>query len=249
MKFVAFTGIVLSLVSLADASWGQARAGDDAFGPIASLLAGPRSSETGVEPLTLDEAERIAMEANPEIAVAARRVAMARAHVQAAGAFDDPMAMYRGWGVPLKRPWDYNAAQNMFSLSRTFVNGTKCCAGGRRSGSGESRCSSARCTNQGEKGLLRSAREPGRNQNSRAARCNRSAGHKRCPHQVLVRQRSTAGHPEGSSRADSTCRTHDPLRSRCRSRSHTDQHAPWRAARYSDRGKWTARRFRFPAPS
>lgn len=124
MKFVAFTGIVLSLVSLADASWGQARAGDDAFGQIASLLSGPSSSDTGVDSLTLDEAERIAMEANPEIAVAARRVAMARAHIQAAGALDDPMAMYRGWGVPLKRPWDYNAAQNMFSLSRTFVNGT-----------------------------------------------------------------------------------------------------------------------------
>jgi len=34
------------------------------------------------------------------------------------------MAMYRGWGVPLKKPWDYNAAQNMFSLSRTFVSST-----------------------------------------------------------------------------------------------------------------------------
>jgi len=33
--------------------------------------------------------------------------------------------MYRGWGVPLKKPWDYNAAQNMFSLSQTFVSRSK----------------------------------------------------------------------------------------------------------------------------
>ena len=28
--------------------------------------------------------------------------------------------MYRGWGVPLRRPWDYNSAQNMFMVSQTF---------------------------------------------------------------------------------------------------------------------------------
>ena len=75
--------------------------------------------------LTLDDAERIALEANPEIEVAARRVAMAQAHVPVAGAKDDPMAMYRGWGVPLKKPWDFNQAQNMFSLSQSFLGGNK----------------------------------------------------------------------------------------------------------------------------
>jgi outer membrane protein TolC len=28
--------------------------------------------------------------------------------------------MYRGWQVPLRQPWNYNSAQNMFMLSQTF---------------------------------------------------------------------------------------------------------------------------------
>jgi len=28
--------------------------------------------------------------------------------------------MYRGWGVPLEKPWDFNSAQNMFSLSQAL---------------------------------------------------------------------------------------------------------------------------------
>jgi outer membrane protein TolC len=28
--------------------------------------------------------------------------------------------MYRGWGVPLQKPWDLNGAQNMFSISQTL---------------------------------------------------------------------------------------------------------------------------------
>lgn len=75
--------------------------------------------------ITLDEVERIAMSANPEIAVAVRRVAVAEAHVPAAGALDDPVAMYRGWGVPLEKPWDFNQAQNMFSLSQSLPGAGK----------------------------------------------------------------------------------------------------------------------------
>lgn len=78
-------------------------------------LPGPPARE-----LTLDEAERIALEENPEIHVAARRVAMAEAHIPAAGALDDPQFMYRGWQVPLKHPWDYNAAQNMLMISQAL---------------------------------------------------------------------------------------------------------------------------------
>jgi outer membrane protein TolC len=70
--------------------------------------------------LTLDEIERIALAENPEIHVAARKVAAAEAHVPLAGALDDPQAMYRGWQVPLTKPWDYNAAQNMFMLGQSF---------------------------------------------------------------------------------------------------------------------------------
>ena len=70
--------------------------------------------------LTLDEIEQKAMVGNPEIRVAVRQLAVMEARVPAAGALDDPMLGYRGWGMPLTQPWNYNAAQNMFMLSQTF---------------------------------------------------------------------------------------------------------------------------------
>jgi outer membrane protein TolC len=125
MKFWIFAGIVLSVGLGACTSWSQVSAKEDAFGSTAALLRDLPQKESGAVPLGLDEAVSLALEANPEIEVAARRLAMARAHVPVAGALDDPTAMYRGWGVPLKKPWDYNAAQNMFSISQTFVGGNK----------------------------------------------------------------------------------------------------------------------------
>jgi len=69
---------------------------------------------------TLDEIERIALAENPEIHVAARKVAMAEAHVPTTGKLDDPQFMLRNWQVPLDKPWDLNAAQNMLMLSQTL---------------------------------------------------------------------------------------------------------------------------------
>jgi outer membrane protein TolC len=69
---------------------------------------------------TLDEIERMALVGNPEIRVAARRLGVVEAHVPSAGALDDPFFMYRGWQVPLRQPWNYNAAQNMFMISQTL---------------------------------------------------------------------------------------------------------------------------------
>lgn len=83
------------------------------------LTADPPPNESSPA-MTLEDVERVAMAANPEIAVAARRLAVAEAHVPAAGALDDPVAMYRGWGVPLAKPWDFNQAQNMFSLGMSL---------------------------------------------------------------------------------------------------------------------------------
>ncbi len=84
-------------------------------------LLGSANADTAPGPaLTLDEVERIALAENPEIHVAARKVAAAEAHVPLAGTLDDPQAMYRGWQVPLSKPWDYNAAQNMFMLGQSF---------------------------------------------------------------------------------------------------------------------------------
>ena len=69
---------------------------------------------------TLDEIERIALADNPEIHVAARKVSMAEAHVPTTGKLDDPQFMVRNWQVPLNKPWDYNAAQNMLMLSQSL---------------------------------------------------------------------------------------------------------------------------------
>ena len=97
----------------------------DGLAAFAALLQDhPAQAETA-QALTLDEVERIALAVNPEIEVAARQLASAQAHVPAAGALDDPSAMYRGWSVPLEKPWDYNQAQNMFSISQTFPGAGK----------------------------------------------------------------------------------------------------------------------------
>lgn len=73
-----------------------------------------------VPALTLDEAERIALQANPEIRVASRKVAVAEAQLPAAGALDDPSLMLRAWQVPLRQPWNYSDAQNMFMVGQSF---------------------------------------------------------------------------------------------------------------------------------
>jgi outer membrane protein TolC len=103
----------------------QAPTKTDGLAEIAALLGQHHEPEASSPALTLKEVERIALAENPEIAVAARRVAIAEAHGPAAGSLDDPIAMYRGWGVPLEKPWDYNAAQNMFSVSQTLPGAGK----------------------------------------------------------------------------------------------------------------------------
>ena len=86
---------------------------------IPMLLPQHHLSDASGPTLALDEVERMALAENPEIRVAARRVAIVDAHLPSAGALDDPSFMYRGWQVPLRQPWNYNAAQNMFMLSQT----------------------------------------------------------------------------------------------------------------------------------
>jgi outer membrane protein TolC len=98
---------------------GQTATGGNSPSNIAELLPKHHLMATGPA-LTLDEIERIALIGNPEIRVAARRLAVVEAHVPAAGALDDPSLMYRGWQVPLRQPWNYNAAQNMFMLGQTL---------------------------------------------------------------------------------------------------------------------------------
>ena len=99
----------------------MAIAADDPYQiALAALPQEHSHASSNVPAITLDEAEKIALQVNPEIRVATRKVEMAEAHVSGAGALDDPSVMYRGWQVPLSRPWDYNAAMNMFMVGQSF---------------------------------------------------------------------------------------------------------------------------------
>ena len=118
MKFIILAAVLPVL--FAGFLWPQTPGPANSLAGFEALFPAESQSSSPGSELTLDEVERIALEANPEIAVAARRVAVAEAHVPVAGALDDPTAIYRGWGVPLSKPWDFNQAQNMFSLSQTF---------------------------------------------------------------------------------------------------------------------------------
>jgi cobalt-zinc-cadmium efflux system outer membrane protein len=84
------------------------------------LLQQEQMAESSSPPLTLDEVEQKAMIGNPEIRVAVRQLTVVQSRVPAAGALDDPSFMYRSWGVPLRQPWNYNAAQNMFMVGQTL---------------------------------------------------------------------------------------------------------------------------------
>lgn len=123
----AFVYIVCVFVSAiaSGVSRAQVPVGDDSLTSYVALFQESPPGSATTPPLTLEDAEQIAVARSPEIAVAARRVAVAQAHVPVAGALDDPTAMYRGWGVPLRQPWNYNDAQNMFSISQTFLGAGK----------------------------------------------------------------------------------------------------------------------------
>jgi len=95
-------------------------AAQDPFPAANALLPQYEHSAASGPAFTLDEIEQMALLDNPDIRVAVRHMAVVEAHVPTAGALDDPSLMYRGWGVPLRRPWDYNSAQNMFMVSQTL---------------------------------------------------------------------------------------------------------------------------------
>jgi outer membrane protein, heavy metal efflux system len=120
MKVFVCAVCILASAIAGGISRAQATAGNDDLAGYAALFQESPSAQATAPPLTLDDVEQVALARSPEIAVAARRVAVAEAHVPVAGALDDPMAMYRGWQVPLRQPWNFNDAQNMFSISQTF---------------------------------------------------------------------------------------------------------------------------------
>ncbi len=98
------------------------RAQDDPFAGTDAVLVPAQHHQTNqsAPPLTLSQLEQQTLQANPEIRLAVRQLSIAQARVPAAGALDDPMFMYRGWGVPLRQPWDLNQAQNMFMFTQAL---------------------------------------------------------------------------------------------------------------------------------
>ena len=75
--------------------------------------------------LSADEAVNEALQANPEIRVAVRRLSLAQLKTTTARSLDDPMLMVRDWDTPLKKPWDLNQAQLMFMLQQSFQSKQK----------------------------------------------------------------------------------------------------------------------------
>src|SRR6516162_5759110 len=114
MKILRVVSCVFLLWGSVRLSRGQTPSGGDETSELAALLPQHHAAAGGGPTLTLDEIERAAQVGNPEIAVAARKLAAVEAHVPVAGALDEPFFMYRSWQVPLRQPWNYNAAQNMF---------------------------------------------------------------------------------------------------------------------------------------
>jgi cobalt-zinc-cadmium efflux system outer membrane protein len=78
------------------------------------------SQSRRVHVMELEDIQREAMANNPESRAAEARVAVAKARTPAAGALDDPMLMYRNWGTPISKPWDWNQAQHMVMYQQTL---------------------------------------------------------------------------------------------------------------------------------
>jgi outer membrane protein, heavy metal efflux system len=78
-----------------------------------------------VTPLSVDQAVAEALESNPEIRALVRRLSLAQLKTRTARSLDDPMLMVRDWDTPLRKPWDLNQAQMMFSVQQTFLSKEK----------------------------------------------------------------------------------------------------------------------------
>ncbi|MGA2850046.1 MAG: TolC family protein [Terracidiphilus sp.] len=86
----------------------------------------PANSATGaVHSITVEDAVAAALEANPQIHAAVRRLTLAQSKGGTARSLDDPMLMVRDWDTPLRQPWDLNQAQVMLSIQQTFVSKQK----------------------------------------------------------------------------------------------------------------------------
>lgn len=112
--------VVIAVAVTLQAAHGQTASNVDGLTRFASLFDTQSASDSHAPSISVDEAERIALDRNPEIAVAVHQLAVMQAHLPVAGSLDDPEAMYRAWGVPLNQPGNFNSAQNMFSVTQAL---------------------------------------------------------------------------------------------------------------------------------
>lgn len=93
---------------------------------LAVCLPSPgQTSAVSTAPISVDQAVDEALQSNPEIRAGVRRLTLAQLKTTTARSLDDPMLMVRDWDTPLRKPWDLNQAQLMFSLQQTFPNKQK----------------------------------------------------------------------------------------------------------------------------
>ena len=98
---------------------------------LSIVCPGQTESASGLDPghaappLSAAEAVAEALQANPEIRAAVRRLSLAQLKTGTAHSLDDPMLMMRDWDTPLRKPWDLNQAQLMVSLQQTFPDRQK----------------------------------------------------------------------------------------------------------------------------
>jgi outer membrane protein TolC len=83
------------------------------------------ASDVSAHSLTVDEAVIAALEGNPEIRAAVRRLSLSQMKISTARSLDDPMLQVRDWDTPVTKPWDLNQAQLMVMLQQTFPNRQK----------------------------------------------------------------------------------------------------------------------------
>jgi outer membrane protein TolC len=120
MKTLFIALCSLAVLAPANSSVAQMPDASSQLAAFNAFIDNPKPPDALTPALILGEIERIALAENPEIHVAARKVSMAEAHVPTTGKLDDPQFMVRNWQVPLNKPWDYNAAQNMLMLSQSL---------------------------------------------------------------------------------------------------------------------------------
>jgi len=120
MKTFFTVSCTFTLIALASCAFAQSADPRDPLTAYSAIIDAPKAIEATTPALKLDEIERLALAQNPEIHVAARRVAMVEAHVPVTGKLDDAQFMLRNWQVPLNKPWDLNAAQNMLMVSQSL---------------------------------------------------------------------------------------------------------------------------------